>query len=322
MTTEKGATTTEEKFFGIKHDVLAESPDENSDDNYEIVDDEPKKPVKATQDDDDDDLTSYSEKVQKRIKRMTWERGEEARRRETAESEKEEAIRFAQNVLQKNQQYENIINTGEARLVQEFKSRSTLAVQQARSKYAKAYEDGDTEAIIAAQEELINAQTEYRTAIDYEGDYTQRSQQFVQQRQKPQPAYRPPQRPQVPTPTPEASDWAEKNPWFGHNDHKDMTALAYGVHENLVRNKGIKPDTEEYYEGIDNAMRSRFPEYFDEGFGDYQKPHKKPATVVGSATRNNGTRPRKVKLTASQVSIAKRLGLTIEQYAAQLTKDM
>jgi hypothetical protein len=103
-----------------------------------------------------------------------------------------------------------------------------------------------------------------------------------------------------------------------------MTALAYGVHETLIREQGVKPDTEEYYEKIDAAMRQRFPDYFEKDSDNVQvsvAPQRTPNTVVAAANRNNGARPRKIQLTATQVSVAKRLGLTPEQYAKQLIKE-
>ena len=97
-----------------------------------------------------------------------------------------------------------------------------------------------------------------------------------------------------------------------------MTAFAFGVHQDLVQNKGIRPDTEEYYRHIDENMRKRFPENFDEASSE--QPNRK-ATVVAPASRSSSQKPRKVRLTQTQVALAKRLGLTNEQYAAQLMKD-
>jgi len=139
-----------------------------------------------------------------------------------------------------------------------------------------------------------------------------------------QPEPQAPQQTKPVEPTEKARQWQKDNPWFGNDSHKDMTALAYGVHERLVRDEGFDPNSDEYFEAIDTTMRSRFPEYFDEGDGQQvqtSSPSRRNSTVVAPASRNNGARPRKVKLTHSQVALAKRLGLTNEQYAKQLTKE-
>jgi hypothetical protein len=116
-------------------------------------------------------------------------------------------------------------------------------------------------------------------------------------------------------------EWTKNNPWFGPQGNREMTALAYGVHETLVREQGVVPDSDEYYEKIDAAMRSRFPEHFerDEAPRSVQR-NNPPPVVVAPANRNNGARPRKIQLTATQVSLAKRLGITPEQYAKSLLK--
>ena len=103
-----------------------------------------------------------------------------------------------------------------------------------------------------------------------------------------------------------------------------MTALAYGIHETLIREEGVKADTEEYYEKIDSVMRQRFPDYFEKDDvvqATAAPAQRTPSTVVAPSNRNNGSRPRKIQLTATQVSLAKRLGLTPEQYAKQLIKE-
>jgi len=329
MTTEEVRTETspEEKFFGVTSEADVATKEELDNLEIEVVEQKPvvdekpddKAEAKATQTDDDDELTDYSDKVQKRIKHMTWEKHEEGRRADKAEAERQEAINFAQNVLKRNQEYENIINSGEARLVAEFKGRAEMAAKNAENAYAVAHEDGDTAKIVEAQKDLINAQAQVRTAAEYEGDYGQRNQQFQAYRQQPPPVYRP-QTPAVPKPTNEAASWAKDNPWFGDDKHKDMTALAYGVHEDLVRNKGIRPDTDEYFKAINSTMKQRFPEYFETD--TTEKTVSKPQTVVADARRSNGTKPRKVTLTPTQVAIAKELNLTVEQYAHQVAEDM
>ena len=126
-------------------------------------------------------------------------------------------------------------------------------------------------------------------------------------------------------PSEKAVAWAQENPWFGSEDHKDMTALAYGVHERLITKEGFDPNSDAYFEAIDRTMRSRFPEYFgEESTGSGEEPSstsRGPSVVVAPSARNNGAKPRKVRLSRTQLALAKRLGLTAEQYANQLIKE-
>jgi hypothetical protein len=325
-------TSAEDKFFGVRTtiDTSPEPPaakgEKESAPAIEIETDDdgpPTKPVAATPPKteagaDDDDLASYSEKVQRRIKRMTWEKNEEKRQRTSAEKIRDEAVRVAQVLHQKNQESQHIIANGEAYLIDQIKTKAGLALDKSRAEYVKANEEGDTEALLRAQEGLMQAQAEARAVQDYEADYQQRVWQA--QQQPPQQPYRPPT-PQVPPPSQQSAAWADRNPWFGNNKHKDMTALAYGIHERLVRDEGFAPDSDEYFQAIDGEMQARFPDYFEQG-GQQPAPTQRRTTPVAPAQRNNGARPRKVKLTQSQVSLAKKLGITPEQYANELTRGM
>lgn len=318
-------TSKEEKFFGVSYQVNepdeTKKPENSSPEiELEIVDDIPKRPFKAEDSQEsDEELTGYSKKVRERINKLKYEQHEERRQREVAERMKEEALQFAQQVAQKNQAYENLIQRGEAALVQQIKSKAQIALEQAKFRYKDAYEKGDPEQIIAAQESLLNAQTEIREAEKYERNIQSRPKPLPQEQIVPnaQQAYQP-----VPLPQPSAKTmaWTKDNPWFGTN--REMTALAYAVHETLVRDRGVKPDTEEYYDTINATMRQRFPDYFDNDDTstsvNVQKP---PSTVVAPSNRSNGSKPRKIQLSATQVSVAKRLGLTPEQYAKQLIKE-
>jgi hypothetical protein len=314
----------EEKFFGVSAPLQIpekETPSASEPEvELEIVDDMPKQPTKQAEKEDDEELSDYSEKVRKRINKLKYEQHEAQRQREAAEQMREEALRYAQQLVTKNQQYESLIQRGEGALVSQIKARANLALEQAKSLYKDAYEAGDAEKIIAAQEKLLNAQTEFREAEKHE--------RVIQSRPKPQQVpqnYAPPvAQYQPPKPSDKALDWTKRNPWFGPQGNREMTALAYGVHETLIREQGIKADTDEYYEKIDAAMRQRFPDYFEKDSGDVQvsvAPQRTPSTVVASASRNNGAKPRKIQLTATQVSVAKRLGITPEQYAKQLIKE-
>lgn len=326
----------EEKFFGVRTQIGKKSDEAEDAVPVEVQaeEDEPTDTPTAKVNDvshetsDDDELSEYGERVQKRIKKLTWRAHEAERQRDDAQRMREEAVRVTQQLVGQNRQFQDIINSGEAHLVQQFKDRAGLAIMNARKEYQKAYEEGDTEAIIAAQEALIRANAELREAEDYDADYQYRSRQYQVARQRPQmpPVQSQPQPgpAQVAKPTERAQKWAEENKWFNHPDHKDMTALAFGVHEDLIRNHGYQPDTEEYFTEINRVMRQRFPEYFGQESGSEDtsaSPDRKPSTVVAPAARNNGARPRKVKLTPTQIALAKRLGITPEQYAQELLKE-
>ncbi len=329
MSAETTEMSREDKFFGIETPLQPPEKEQTKSSpepevELVIVDDLPKQPVKqAEKEENDEELSDYSEKVRKRINKLKYEQHEAMRQRESAERMREEAVRFAQQLAARNQQYESLLQRGEGALVSQIKARASLALDQAKSLYKEAYEAGDSQKIIDAQEKLLNAQTEVREAERHERVLQNRRPQQVQQVPQTPQNYVPPQ-PQVPQPSSKAMDWTKKNPWFGPQGNRAMTALAYGIHETLIREEGVKADTEEYYEKIDSVMRQRFPDYFekDEVVQVTTAPAQRtPSTVVASSNRNNGARPRKIQLTATQVSLAKRLGLTPEQYAKQLIKE-
>ena len=289
----------------------------------EIEDDEPKSEPKseAESDEDDDELENYSERVQKRIKKLTYERREEARRREQIERERDEALRVAQHVQSQLGERDQLIQRGQAALVAEIKQRAQIALESAKSRYRQAYDTGDPDKIIEAQDVLNKAQFELREADNYERQLQNRPPaQTPQQYQQPQPQAR--------KPDPKAQSWADRNKgWFNSPEHPDMTATAYGIHEKLVRG-GVDPTSDQYYETIDAEMHKRFPEYFgeqidiaDEEPPTRQAPRRAQTPPVAPSARNNGSRSSKVTLTRTQVAIAKRLGLTNEQYANQMLKD-
>ena len=322
----------EDKFFGVKT-VIGKKSNEaqhDSDIDIEVIDDRPPddrrppaKEAKAVraEESDDDELEGYSEKVKKRINKLRYQQHEERRQREEAERLREEAIRVAQQYAEQSKQYHKIIQEGEQYLVHQIRERAAMAVDQAKNSYRQAYEEGNTDKILEAQEALINAQSEFKSA-DYQLSEIQRRPKQAPEQFKPAPQKQPAVQ-QPPKPSPKAVMWAEQNPWFGQE--KDMTALAYGVHEKLIRDEGYDPNSDEYFEAIDRTMRSRFPDYFGEGDSgsDEQSSStsRSPSVVVAPSSRNNGAKPRKVRLSRTQLALAKRLGLTPEQYANQLIKE-
>ena len=240
----------------------------------------------------------------------------------------EEAVRVAQTLSYKNKEYESIITRGEAALVQQIKGRAELALQQAKNTYKKAYEEGDTDNVVDSQEALYKAQAEMAEATKYERNLAAQQPARQQQNYQPAPQQQPQQQQsqQPPPVDPEAKDWADKNTWFMSPDNKRMTATAYGLHEEAIVDNAIKPNTPEYFEFIDSGMREAYPKFGWQGTSDTDGRNatstaSNRSTVVASSGRNNGAKPRKVKLSSTQISLAKRIGVTPEQYARQLQKE-
>jgi hypothetical protein len=328
-------TSSEDKFFGVKTTITG--PD--SDMEVEVVDDRPpedrRAPAnKAQREDsvDEEEYQNYSKSVQDRIKKLSFQKNEERRRAEAAEREREEAVRVAKIYSEDNRKYHAIIEEGERHLVHQIRERAALQVQQAQNKYRQAYEEGNTDKIIEAQQELINSQAGLNSA-DYQFN------QVVAQRQHQQAAQQPAPQPQAVQPPPQqqppvqmdkkSAEWTEKNKdWFGQN--RRMSGFAYGLHEELVEEQGYDPRSDEYFEKIDSEMRGKFPEYFQNRDGEPEtietviepsRSAKSPSVVVAPSSRNNGAMPRKIRLTRSQDNLRKRLGLTAEQYARQLARE-
>jgi hypothetical protein len=331
-------TSSEEKFFGVKTKIGKKESekvsDSESDIELEVVDDRPiddQRPAKseASQVSDDDELSGYSDKVQKRINKLRYEQNEERRQREAAERMRDEAVRVTQTLNNKNQEYESIIQRGESALVGQIKAKAQMTLENAKSVYKKAYEEGDTDTVVNSQEALYNAQAELAEAEKYERNISNHQAQLAQQAQYNQ-QYRAqtPQQPapQAPTVDPEAKEWADKNKWFMSPDSKRMTATAYGLHEEAIVDSGIKPNTLEYFDFIDKGMRESYPKFDWQDTSDTNgrtapATANQRSTVVASSNRNNGAKPRKVQLTSTQVSLARKLGITPEQYARQLAKE-
>lgn len=321
-------TTPEDRFFGTRHEVDLSGPKPG--DKVEIEetqDDESgattgrKAADESGNDEHGDEIEEYSERVQKRINKLTWQAKEAERKLQSITAERDEAFRATQTLYGQNQQYQQIIHNGEAHLIARMKQAADAAVANAEAKYRKAYEDGDTDAIIAAQKAMIAAQGQANEAASAENDYRFRASQ-QQQRQQPVPQQfqQRQQQFQQQQPRPEVAEWAENNPWFMDKRHRDMTAVALSEHERLVEDEHVAPHSQEYYEKIDAKMRSVFPTYFKKSSGTSAPASVE--TVVASAERSaSGGTPRKVKLTPSALKLAKRLGLTPEQYANQVLKD-
>jgi hypothetical protein len=300
---EKGAPTEEKVEFEIEGEGDAE---------VEVVDDTPPEdrgrtpmkepPAEVT----DDELEKYSADVKKRIQHFSKGYHEERRAKEAAQREKEEAIRLAQNLIEENKKLQGSLGQGQQVLIEQAKKVVASELDEAKRKYKAAYEAGDADAIVAAQEELTAAKIRAERVNDFKPPALQQTKTDVQ------PA--PQAQPQVQFDS-KARAWQNANPWFGSND--EMTAVALTVHKRLVES-GVSTDSDEYYEKINSRVRQLFPDAFPS-----EKPVEKPvkkASVVAPATRS--TAPKKIVLTQSQVNIAKRLGVPLEVYARQVAEEL
>jgi hypothetical protein len=254
-----------------------------------------------------DELEEYSDAAKKKISQFKKVMHDERRAKEAAQREHEEAIELARRVLQENQALKQRLNTGEEQLVNSYKDSALKEVEMAKREYREAYEAGDTDRIIDAQEKLTDAKMKVQSA-----------ERFIPQRNALQEQENevkiPQQSQQSPQKDAKAEGWRESNNWFGQDE--EMTSLALGVHEKLVKENGMAyATTDEYYKRIDATMRKRFPEYFNE---EVEVETRKPSNVVAPATRS--TSSKRVKLKQSQVNLARKLGLTPEQYAQELLK--
>lgn len=291
----------------------------NSEIDIEIEDDTPPQdrdreplPKEIIDEIEQDDLSEYSDRVKQRMAQLKKGYHDERRVKEAAEREKEEAIRFAQQVAAENKRLKSTLSTGEETYIKTIANALEQQLAVAKRDYREAYDSGDSEKIIDAQQKMNEAQLKLSQIQSYEP-------RFKNALQEPENSvYIDHNQPQVPKPDQKALRWQESNKWFGSDE--EMTSLALGLHEKLVRS-GIDPTSDDYYRRIDSTMRKRFPEYFGDDSLDEVTPAPrttKPSTVVAPATRS--TAPKKVKISASAVKLAKKLGISPQQYAEEFLK--
>lgn len=295
------------------------APIEDDGFEIEVADDTPEEdrgrdpmPEEIVQNLEKDELEEYSAEKAKQLKKV-WH--DERRAKEAALREREEALRVAQKLVQENQQLKKNLGAGERVYMGTAKQAYENELAIAKKEFKEAYDSGDADRVAEAQEKLVAAKIKVQQVENYKPQYDEEALQIqnlgVNTPDNGEWSAPPVQNP-VPAPDKKAIAWRERNPWFGPN--RVMTSMAFGLHEDLV-SEGVDPTSEEYYARIDKEMRRRFPENFEDAKDD--KP-KRAAPVVASAKRS--TAPKKVTLTTTQVSIAKRLGLTPEQYAKELIK--
>jgi hypothetical protein len=301
-----------------KREVKVEARVKDNDIDLEIEDDTPPQdkgreplPEKVVDELENDTLEDYSDRVKQRMAQLKKVWHDERRAKESADRERHEAIKFAQQIAEENKKLKTTLSSGEETYLHTLKGALEQQLHSAKRDYREAYDLGDSEKIIEAQQKMNDAQFRLSEAQRY-------TPQFKNALQEPEKeVYIPQSQPQVAKPDNKALAWQDKNDWFGRDE--EMTSLALGVHEKLVRS-GIDPTSDEYYRRIDSTMQKRFPEHFGDATLDEDQPAQrtKPSNVVAPATRS--TAPKKVRLTKTQVALAKKFGLTPEQYARETLK--
>ena len=255
-----------------------------------------------------DELDKYSAGAKEKMVQMKKVWHDERREKEAAMREQQEAISVAQRLLEENKRIRHILTTGEQEYVANFKNAAQMELDVAKRAYKDAYDAGDTDKIVDAQQALQIASIKVMQANNFRMPPLQSENFDVQIPQQTAQAVRV---------DPKAEEWQERNQWFGSN--KAMTAFALGLHDELKDN-GVPVGSDEYYSALDKTLRRRFPEAFgieEPATRDQERP--KPSTVVAPATRS--TSPQKVRLRQSQLQLIKKLGITPEQYVKEFMKE-
>jgi len=285
-------------------------------DDFEIVDDTPLK-GKSTEENvepaSEEELEQVnSNRVIKRIQQLNRGLNHERQVKEAALKEKEEALAFAQKILEENKKLKGSLSEGQQALIEQAKFSVNLEVEQAKKKFKEAYDSGDTDALLAAQDELTSAKIKADKVLNFKPEPLQDEEKEVKT-QKAQ---------EIEQPVPvvkdrRAAEWHENNPWFGKDE--EMTSFALGVHQKLVKS-GVNPQSDEYYERLNSRVRQVFPDQFaeEEVSEDEEQPRQKKSAVVAPVTRS--VAPKKITLTTTQVALAKKLGVPLELYAKQIAE--
>ena len=294
--------------------------------DVEVIDDTPEEdrgreplPKELVQELEADELEDYSDKVKTRLKQMKKVWHDERREKERAMREQQEALDLAKKIMEENKKLKATLSDGEKTLMDTYKTAAELEMEMAKRAYKEAYDAGDTDKVVEAQEKLATANYKLQQIKNYRPSL-QQPEVVVNSEQE--------QQVQVPRPDQKTLAWQERNQWFGADE--EMTSLALGLHQKLEKQYGRQyVGTEEYWTNIDKTMRRRFPDYFGEeeevkttngGGKPVARTETRPATVVAPASRS--TSSKKIVLKQSQLAIAKKLGLTPEQYAKEFAKTL
>jgi len=252
--------------------------------------------------DDDDQFKKAESSTQKRIDRLT-------KKMRTAEREKEEAFRYAEQVQGESNKLKSRISNLDVSYVQEYGTRVDTQMKEAENELKQAMELGDTSAAVASQRKVTQLTLENERVNQAKAQ--QKRQQSVPQQPQQQYVQQPPQRPAAKKPDPKAEDWASNNSWFGSDEA--MTFAAFGIHKKLVEEEGFDATSDDYYSELDNRIREEFPQKMKSNGAGSKRPSQTVASVSRSATGRSGKQ--KVRLTPTQVDMARRLGVPLEEYA-------
>jgi hypothetical protein len=287
---------------------------DNDADEYdiEVVDDTPKAdrgrkasepPAEIT----DEELEEYSDKVKNRIKHFSKGYHDERRAKETALRERQELEKLTRQLVEENNNLKTTTTKNQTVMLDQAKKAAERELQQAKVAYKAAYESGEADAVVEANESITTAKIKVDRLNNFKLPTLQATETPIQTRET------------ATTPAPvvdaKATDWAKTNTWFGTDD--EMTSYVLGLHSKLVKS-GVDPQSDEYYETIDSRMRTVFSENFEDA-EETEKPRRQ-SNVVAPATRS--TSPKKVRLTQTQVTLAKRLGVPLELYAKKVAEEM
>jgi len=275
----------------VDTEVEVEASEEKSDqENIEIV--------------EEDQFDKAQSSTQKRIDRLT-KKMRDAQRRE------EEAVNYAKQVQEEATQLKQRFSALDSNYVSEYTNRVQTQMEQTEKELARAMELGDTTAVVEANKKMIALSAENDRAnqakVAQERQQQQAQQQVQQQPVAPQ-QQQAVQQQQIKRPDPKAQDWAARNDWFGQDEAR--TFAAFGIHKKLVEDEGFDPTSDEYYTELDRRISDTFG-------GNAKSASKRPAQTVAGVSRSNSGRSsgKKVRLTPSQVAIAKKLGVPLEEYA-------
>jgi hypothetical protein len=275
----------------------------------DIVDDTPeqdqgRKPLeKEVVDPTDEEIENYSDNVKKRIKELTHARHDERRLKEATLREKQELEQLTSRLLHENKQLKGYVEEGSRNIATTALGAAQAEYEKARKEYKAAQEAFDADAILAAQEALTDAKWKVESIKNYRPQPLQTASDVIQPQQFAQ---------KLTPPDDKSLRWQAKNQWFGADGFEEVTSYSLGLHQKLV-NSGVDPRSDEYYEQIDARMKNKFPEVF--GKSDTTR---RPASVVAPATRSSGSK--RIQMTTTQLALAKKFGLTPQQYAAQVAK--
>lgn len=304
----------EEKQSRAGSKVVAPAEDEvEAKDEIQIEDDTPeedrgRKPMETPPEDPtDEELNALSDKVRDRTREFHKAYHDERRAKEAALREREKAIELARAVYEENQRLKGTVDQNQNQMLESAKTQLAAQVEEAKRKYKSAYETGDADALVAAQEELTSAKVKLDRLSTIKPKPLQEEKNEVQIEQAVS---------ATPQPDPKAVAWAKANPWFGPD--KEMTGFALAVHDKLVNDEGLDPNSDEYYRRLNGRLRQVFRDKFESEEQAEASGSRKKSNVVASASRS--TAPKKIVLSQSEVAVAKRLGIPLEEYAREVAK--